>query len=126
MTRYQARAVRIRDELRESDGEARVLVDRVWPRGISKQQAHLDEWLKAVAPSTELRKWFNHDPEKFDEFRRHYRSEIDSSEEAKQAWSWLQDLADRQPVALLTGARDVEHSQAAALADRLNRMKPRS
>ena len=121
MTSYPVRAMRIRDAA-GTDGEARVLVDRVWPRGVSKQQAQLDEWLKDVAPSTELRKWYNHDPAKFNEFRKRYRAEIDASQVATRALRWLRQLAGSQPVALLTGTRDVEHSQAAVLADRLNRM----
>lgn len=122
MARYQARALRVQDEDSGQNSEARVLVDRVWPRGVSKEKAELYEWLRDVAPSTELRKWFNHDREKFNEFRRRYRAEIDGSDEAKQAWKWLQDLVDERPVALLTQARDVDYSQAAVLADRLNRM----
>lgn len=123
MSKHKARPASVREPNATEEGEARVLVDRVWPRGISKETARLDEWLRDIAPSTELRKWYNHDPEKFNEFRKSYRAEIDSSDEAKQAFSRLRELADSQPVALLTGSRDVEHSQAAALADRLNRMK---
>ena len=123
MARHQARALRVRDEKGSADGEARVLVDRVWPRGVSKEQAQLDEWLRDVAPSTELRKWYNHDREKFNEFRKRYRAEIDDSDEAKQAFEWLQDLVAERPVALLTQAREVDYSQAAVLADRLNRKK---
>ena len=63
---------RIYDEAQKSDG-TRVLVDRVWPRGVSKDKAELDEWVKDVAPSTDLRKWYSHDPEKFDEFARRFR-----------------------------------------------------
>lgn len=122
MARHQARALRVNDAEGTGDGEARILVDRVWPRGVSKQQANLDEWLRDVAPSTELRKWYNHDHEKWNEFRSSYRAEIDGSDEAKQAWQWLQELVAEKPVALLTQSRDVDHSQAAALADRLNRM----
>lgn len=123
MARHEARALRVRDENGSAEGEARVLVDRVWPRGVSKEQAQLDEWLRDVAPSTELRKWYSHDREKFNEFRKRYRAEIDDSDEAKQAFKWLQELVDKQPVALLTQSRDVDYSQAAVLADRLNRKK---
>ena len=123
MARHQARALRVRDEKDSADGEARVLVDRVWPRGVSKEEANVDEWLRDVAPSTELRKWYSHDREKFNEFRKRYRAEIDDSDEAKQAFKWLQDLVAERPVALLTQARDVDYSQAAVLADRLNRKK---
>lgn len=123
MTRYPVRALRVRDAQDDARGEARILVDRVWPRGVSKQQANLDEWLKEVAPSTELRKWFAHDPDKFPEFRKRYRAELDESAEGKQALHRLRELAGSKPVALLTGTRDVEHSQAAVLASRLNRMR---
>ena len=123
MARYQARALRIRDAEGTPDDEARILVDRVWPRGVSKQQANLDRWLRDIAPSTELRKWYNHDREKWNEFRTHYRAEIDNSAEASEAWQWLQDLVAEQAVVLLTQSRDVDYSQAAVLADRLNRMQ---
>lgn len=123
MARYQARALRIRDAEGTPADEARVLVDRVWPRGVSKRDANLDEWLRDVAPSTELRKWYNHDREKWNEFRTHYRAEIDNSAQAQQAWQWLQDLVANRPVVLLTQSRDVNYSQAAVLADRLNRMQ---
>lgn len=123
MARYQARALRIRDAGGTPADEARVLVDRVWPRGVSKRDANLDEWLRDVAPSTELRKWYNHDREKWNEFRTHYRAELDNSAQAQQAWQWLQDLVANRPVVLLTQSRDVDYSQAAVLADRLNRMQ---
>jgi len=123
MARYQARALRIRDAEGTPADEARVLVDRVWPRGVSKRDANLDEWLRDVAPSTELRKWYNHDREKWNEFRTHYRAELDNSAQAQQAWQWLQDLVANRPVVLLTQSRDVDYSQAAVLADRLNRMQ---
>ena len=123
MARYQARALRIRDAEGTPADEARVLVDRVWPRGVSKRDANLDEWLRDVAPSTELRKWYNHDREKWNEFRTHYRAELDNSAQAQQAWQWLQDLVANRPVVLLTQSRDVNYSQAAVLADRLNRMQ---
>ena len=73
---------RIYDEAQKSDG-TRVLVDRVWPRGVSKDKAELDEWVKDVAPSTELRKWYSHDPEKFDEFARRFREELKGDDAAK-------------------------------------------
>ena len=79
------------DEPSASDG-TRVLVERLWPRGISKEQAHIDLWLKDVAPSTELRKWFNHDPQKFPEFRHRYENEL-KSEAAQQALTKLREIA---------------------------------
>src|SRR6266446_6229845 len=84
-------------------GGARVLVDRIWPRGLSKEKARVDLWLKEIAPSTELRKWFGHDPAKWDEFRRRYRAELKGNEEQV---SRLQDAMEKGPVTLLYGARD--------------------
>lgn len=97
---------------------ARVLVDRIWPRGLRKDDAHLDEWLKTVAPSTELRTWYGHAPERYDEFARRYRDELRAPERA-QAVQHLRDLARHGGVALLTASKAVEISQAAVLADLL-------
>jgi len=109
---------RVQEETSPRDGR-RVLVDRVWPRGVSKEKAHLDEWLKDVAPSTELRRWYGHDPEKFAEFRRRYREEL-ADEGHRAAVGHLRELAARDRVTLLTATRDVAHSQAAVLAEWLN------
>ena len=106
---------RIYDEPRERDG-TRVLVDRIWPRGLTKDKAHLDEWCKQIAPSTRLRQWYGHDPQRFAEFRRRYRQELGEPERA-QALEHLRDLAGRGPLTLLTAARQSEISQAAVLAD---------
>ncbi|UBH13379.1 DUF488 domain-containing protein [Macrococcus armenti] len=92
------------------DGK-RVLVDRVWPRGIIKEDAKLDEWLKDIAPSTELRKWFNHDPDKFSEFKKKYREELRNNE-AVQA---LKDMKGK--VVLLYGAKDEVHNHAIVLKE---------
>ena len=97
------------------DDGARVLVDRIWPRGLRKDAARLDEWAKDVAPSTELRKWYGHDPAKFDEFRRRYTEELSGSAQRKELGK-LRALAAAGPVTLLTATRDVEISQAAVLA----------
>ncbi len=113
------RVRRIYDEPSADDG-ARVLVDRVWPRGIKKDAAHLDEWLKDVAPSTELRTWYGHDPAKFEEFRRRYLTELAEPERAA-AFDRLRGLAREGPLTLLTATRDVDHSQAAVLAEHLGR-----
>ena len=103
------RVKRVYEEATDDDG-TRVLVDRVWPRGVSKDEAHLDRWAKDVAPSTELRKWYGHDPAKFEEFARRYRAELSGS-------TALAELrAVTGPLTLLTSTRDVEHSQAAVLA----------
>lgn len=101
---------------------ARVLVDRVWPRGLAKADARLDAWLKAVAPSTGLRKWYGHDAAKFEEFARRYREELESGEQAE-ALAELHDRVRDGRVILLTATKDVEHSQAAVLADLLNRAR---
>ena len=110
----EIRVRRVYDAPSPSDG-ARVLVDRVWPRGLRKDAAHLDEWAKAVAPSTELRKWYGHDPAKFDEFRRRYLDELSGAAQRKELGR-LRALAAARPVTLLTATRDVEISQAAVLA----------
>lgn len=101
-----------------SDDGKRILVDRVWPRGLSKDEARLDEWVKDVAPSTELRKWYAHDVERFAEFTRRYDAELAEPERAS-ALGHLRELAGQGTVTLLTATRDVEHSQAAVLAGRL-------
>ena len=93
----------------------RVLVDRLWPRGLTKAKAGLDEWCKQVAPSTELRKWYSHDPERFEEFARRYRAELDDSERAD-ALTHLRDLAKGQTLTLLTASKRPEISEAAVLA----------
>ena len=91
----------------------RVLVDRLWPRGVSKNEARIDLWLKEVAPSAELRKWFGHDPAKWDEFRTRYFRELDGQPEAV---AQLRKLARAGPVTLVYAARDEEHSGALVLA----------
>ncbi len=110
---------RVYDDRSPSDG-TRVLVDRVWPRGLTKEAAHLDEWLKDVAPSTALRTWYGHDPAKFAEFRRRYLAELAEGERAT-ALDRLRGLASEGPLTLLTATRDVDHSQAAVLAEHLGR-----
>ena len=110
----EIRVRRVYDAPSPSDG-ARVLVDRVWPRGLRKDAAHLDEWAKDAAPSTELRKWYGHDPAKFDVFRRRYLDELSGAAQRKELGR-LRALAAARPVTLLTATRDVEISQAAVLA----------
>ncbi|TNC21520.1 DUF488 domain-containing protein [Amycolatopsis alkalitolerans] len=109
---------RIRDEPAPSDG-VRVLVDRIWPRGVRKDDAHLDEWLREIAPSTELRRWYGHDPARFTEFRRRYLAEL-REPERREPVRHLRALARDRNVTLLTATRDVEHSQAAVLAEWLS------
>jgi uncharacterized protein YeaO (DUF488 family) len=99
-------------------GGRRVLVDRLWPRGLACSAAAVDEWLKAVAPSDELRRWYGHQPEKFAAFRQRYEQELRSAERSG-AVDHLRQLAREGPITLLTATRDVEHSQAAVLAEML-------
>jgi uncharacterized protein YeaO (DUF488 family) len=109
---------RIYDEPAPADG-ARVLVDRVWPRGMRKEAAHLYEWAKDVAPSAELRTWYQHDPAKFGEFRQRYIAEL-AAPGPREALARLRDLAAGRPVTLLTATKDVALSQAAVLAELLS------
>lgn len=110
----RVRIGRVYDE--PADGSAtRVLVDRLWPRGLSKGRAALDEWCKDVAPSPELRKWYGHDPERFAEFRRRYEAELAVGEPAA-ALGHLRDLARDRPLVLLTASKALEISDAAVLA----------
>jgi uncharacterized protein YeaO (DUF488 family) len=98
---------------------ARILVDRVWPRGIRKDEAQLHAWARDVAPSRELRQWYGHDPEKFAGFRRRYAAEL-SQPPARDALSDLRALAAGRPVTLLTATRDLAHSHAVVLAGLLD------
>lgn len=103
------------DDPAGSDGY-RVLVDRLWPRGISKDEAALDAWIKDVGPSTELRRWFGHDPSKFDEFADRYRAELKGSEALAQLCARCRE---NPVVTLLYGAKDTQHNQAVVLRDLL-------
>ncbi|HEY8322986.1 MAG TPA: DUF488 domain-containing protein [Ktedonobacterales bacterium] len=108
---------RVYEEPAPEDGE-RVLIDRLWPRGLSKEKAHIDLWLKDVAPSRELRTWFGHDPAKYDEFRRRYEAEL-AEEPARSALATLREHIKRGPVTVVYGARDSDHSNAAVLRELL-------
>lgn len=99
----------------DADG-TRVLVNRLWPRGVSKEKARLDLWLKAIAPSTELRKWFNHDPAKWEEFCQRYTQELEDNPEAVKR---LLELADTGRITLIYGARDEAHNEAVMLKEYL-------
>lgn len=103
---------RVYEQPAAADGR-RVLVDRVWPRGIKKADANLALWLKDVAPSTGLRKWFGHDPAKWDEFQRRYRAELDGSP----ALDELKKLAAQGRLTLVYAARDEQHNNAVVLRD---------
>jgi uncharacterized protein YeaO (DUF488 family) len=110
---------RIYDAPMPDDG-ARVLVDRLWPRGVSKERAQLDEWCKQIAPSTELRTWYHHAPELFDEFSRRYTAELDDPEPAA-ALARLKDLAGQSTLTLLTATKNPDISEAAVLSAILTR-----
>jgi uncharacterized protein YeaO (DUF488 family) len=116
----RTRDVRVRrayDAAEKQDGK-RVLVDRLWPRGIRKADAHLDEWSKEVGPSTELRKWYGHEPAKFEEFSRRYLAELEDPARAE-ALGHLRELADGARLTLLTATKDPDISEAAVLANLL-------
>ena len=100
----------------KADGE-RILVDRLWPRGVTKAKAKIDLWLKDVAPSTELRQWFGHDPEKWAEFKRRYRTEL----KRNPALAELREHAERGDVTLVYAAHDEQHNQAVVLKQILDR-----
>jgi uncharacterized protein YeaO (DUF488 family) len=102
---------RVYDEPSPEDGE-RVLVDRIWPRGLSKEKARVDRWEKELGPSTELRKWFGHEPAKFEEFAKRYREELKSQQGRIEE---LRSLSKKQAVTLVYGARDEQHNQAVVL-----------
>lgn len=110
---------RVYDTPDPGDG-MRVLVDRLWPRGLSKERARVDVWLKDVAPSRELRAWFGHDPVKFEEFRRRYEAEL-ATEPARSALAELRELARKQHVTLVFAAHDTEHCNAVVLRELLAR-----
>ncbi|MET3922415.1 DUF488 family protein [Arthrobacter sp. UYEF20] len=112
---HQVKVGRVYVERVRGDG-TRVLVDRIWPRGLSKEKADLDEWCKTVAPSTELRKWYAHDPERFEEFGRRYRRELEEPERAE-TLGHLRALARKTNLTLLTATKDAGISEAVVLAD---------
>jgi len=118
-TMAEVQVRRVYDEPEDNDG-VRVLVDRIWPRGMTKARAVLNEWCKEVAPSTELRKWYSHDPAKYEEFTRRYGAELEQAERA-QALQHLRDLAADTRLTLLTASKDVDISEATVLAAILNR-----
>jgi uncharacterized protein YeaO (DUF488 family) len=104
----------------EKDGR-RILVDRVWPRGVGKEELRLDAWYRELAPSTPLRKWFGHDPERWSEFQKRYRAELQQPD-AREALQELATMAKRGKVTLVYGARDEEHNQAVVLRDYLKKI----
>ena len=118
MSGNTVRVRRVYDAPEPTDGR-RVLVDRLWPRGLSKEKAALDDWCKQVAPSTELRKWYAHDPDKFEEFAERYRAELNDPERAE-ALDELRKHAASGTLTLLTAARRSDISEATVLAEVLS------
>lgn len=114
MARSRVEIVRVYDDPGRSGSEHRVLVDRLWPRGLKKEAVDLDEWVKDAAPSTELRRWYGHVPERFGEFSRRYRAELGRGP-AAEAVEGLRRDARRGRLVLLTATRDVERSGAEVL-----------
>jgi len=110
---------RVCDDPKGNATEYRVLVDRLWPRGVSKDALRLDGWAKDAAPSSDLRKWYGHDPERFEEFSRRYRTELRQSAPASAVKAIVAAAAKRSVLVVLTATKDVEHSGATVLADHL-------
>lgn len=111
MKRFPIKTKRIYDSPLADDG-LRILVDRLWPRGLSKKQAHVDSWLKEIAPSNELRTWFGHKPELFKEFSKKYTDELKNQ---KTILKEIKELAQEKQVTLLYSAKDMEHNNAVIL-----------
>jgi uncharacterized protein YeaO (DUF488 family) len=107
----RVRVPRVYDEPGPEDG-MRILVDRLWPQGISKERLVFDQWAKGLAPSTELRRWYGHEPNHFEEFRRRYRTELEAEPGAAQVQE-LRGIAGNRPITLITATRDVGRSGAA-------------
>ncbi|MFP3978047.1 DUF488 domain-containing protein [Marinobacter sp. KMM 10035] len=116
------RIKRAYEDAARSDGP-RILVDRIWPRGVAKEDADIEAWLKGLAPSTELRKWFDHDPEKWKEFRQRYLKELKAAKEGDAADA-LKELKaiikEHKRITLVFAAKDTEHNNAVALRDFLD------
>jgi uncharacterized protein YeaO (DUF488 family) len=112
------------EEKSEQDG-VRVLVDRLWPRGKSKQELGIDHWMKQVAPSPDLRKWFDHDPDKFDEFKEKYKEELHDDEDKTEALDELKRIVkeENKDVSLIYGAKDEKHNHAIVLKEILDRQQ---
>lgn len=111
---------RIYEDVNQDDG-VRVLVDRVWPRGMSKEKAKLDHWMKEIGPSSDLRKWFGHDPEKFADFKEKYKEELRSGDQQEEL-NKLKDVTkeNNKNVTLLYSAKDEKHNQARVLKEILD------
>lgn len=114
------RIKRVYEPIAKTDG-FRILVDRLWPRGIKKEDAHVAIWLKEIAPSTELRKWFNHDPEKWEAFRKRYLAELQLSPAAEEL---LEQVKKHAIVTLVYSAKDEQHNQAVVIKEFLENELP--
>ena len=112
---------RVYDEAKESDG-MRILVDRVWPRGVSKEDAKVDEWVKEVGPTKELRQWFDHDADKYDTFKEKYKKELHQNDEQKEALEQLKTWTKEhnKNITLVFAAKDEKHNQATVLKEILD------
>ena len=119
MAKHDVAIKRVYEPAADSDGQ-RVLVDRLWPRGIAKEKADLSLWLKEIAPSTELRKWFDHDPAKWAEFQKRFRAELNDNGEAV---AELRNLVAKGKITLLYSAHDEAHNNAVVLAAYLQETK---
>lgn len=113
---HQLKIKRAYESAEESDGE-RILVDRLWPRGIKKEALNISCWKKDMAPSPELRRWFNHEVEKFPEFSQRYQSELDNNAEAAAFAEYCRKGLAEHDITLLFGAKDTEHNQAVVLRE---------
>jgi uncharacterized protein YeaO (DUF488 family) len=111
------RLKRVYDNPAKADGR-RVLVDRVWPRGLTKEKAQIDDWLKEIAPSTRLRKWFGHDPARWKEFKKRYAADLIGQRKQVEQ---LAQQARKRTVTLLFGAKDIEHNNAVALKEHIEK-----
>lgn len=120
MTRQKIVIKRIYDDAEDTDGR-RVLVDRLWPRGLSKAQTHLDDWFKEVAPSPELRTWWDHDPDRFDEFAHRYEHELSDDVHADSVAQLIHLVHKNDRVTLLYAAKDESVNHARVLQDYLRR-----
>ena len=118
MSTHKVQVRRVYDPPARGDGN-RVLVDRIWPRGLTKERADLHEWCKTIAPSTGLRKWYHHDPQRFTEFARRYREELTEPQRAE-ALAHLGMLAKDRNLTLLTASKAVDISEATVLAEMLS------
>lgn len=123
MTKQELRIELIRayDRVPRDNQHYRVLVDRLWPRGVKKEELDVDVWMKEVSPSSELRKWFDHDPKRWNEFRKRYFKELDEVDD--QVSGMLED-AGRRTILLIYGAKDEEHNQAVALKEWIEKKAP--